>query len=413
MTGMLDIDHAIDDHRVGFLLRLARALHAAGTPAHRLEEVLVDGASRLGLEGQFFTTPTSIMAAFGPVERQRTHLIRVEPGTVDLGKLAALDAVARDVHRGATTLADGSARVDEVLAGRSPYRWWLIVLAYGLASAAGCRFLGGGLAEIEAALGVGLVIGLLSRVFARRTLPGSLFELTASFVGSLIVSLLVVWGYRCAVSTTTLAGLLSIVPGLTMTVAMMELASRHLASGTARFSGAAIVFLVMVVGVALAATLVTSFHGPIRSSAVIALPVWTRYVALAVAPVAFSILLGARPRDLPYIYGASLLAYFGMLGGQRAIGAELGAAIGSLIVGLAANAYERARLGPALVPLTPGVLMLVPGSLGFRSLTALLDANVIAGVDTAFNMVLTAASLAAGLLVASLVLPPGELHGGG
>ena len=73
---------------VGFILRLGRALHSYGYAANQLEEVMDQAAQRLGLRGQFFTTPTSIFAAFGPQEDQRTFLIRVEPGGVDLGRLA-------------------------------------------------------------------------------------------------------------------------------------------------------------------------------------------------------------------------------------------------------------------------------------------------------------------------------------
>lgn len=400
-----EVDGPDVDASIGYVMRLGRALHAAGTSAPRLEEVLQDACDRLGLRGQFFTTPTSIFAAFGPVERQRTHLMRVEPGSIDLGKLAAIDRVARDVQAGRLRLADASARVDEVTAGSHPYPRFVRLLVYALASAVGCRFLGGGLAEIQAALLVGLSIGLLSLVFQRSTLPSYLFEFAAAFLGSLVVSLLVVQGFRLAISTATLAGIIVVLPGLTLTVAMTELASRHLASGTARLSGAFVVFLALIVGVALAATLVSAIHGPLPSAAVRRLPAWTLYAALAFAPLVFSILLGARRRDLPWIYLASLIGFAGMQAGQRTLGPELGAAVGSLGVGLVANAYDRFRFGPQAVVFTPGVLLLVPGSLGFRSMTALRDAQTVAGIETAFAVVLTAVALAAGFLVANVVLP--------
>ncbi len=393
------------DASIGFVMRLGLALHTAGTPAPRLEEVLLDASHRLGLEGQFFTTPTSIFAAFGPVERQRTHLLRVEPGSVDLGKLAAIDRVARDVQAGRLRAAEGSARVDAVAAAAHPYHWGVRLLAYALASAVGCRFLGGGLAEVQAAGLVGLGIGLLSLVFSRFTLPSYLFEFAAAFLGSLIVSLLVSGGYALAISTATLAGIIIVLPGLTLTQAMTELTSRHLASGTARLGGAVVVLLALVVGVALAATLVTAAHGPLRSAAVQKLPSSTLYVALALAPLVFSLLLGARRRDLPWIYVASLVGYFGMQAGQRTLGPELGAAVGSLGVGLVANVYDRLRFGPQAVVFTPGVLLLVPGSLGFRSMTALLDAQTVAGIDAAFTMTLTAVALAAGFLLANVIVP--------
>ena len=76
-----------------FILHLAKALHAHGYSAHRLEEVLGEVSARLGVEAQFFTTPTSIFAAFGPPDQQRTHLLRVQPGEPNLGHLSRLDAV--------------------------------------------------------------------------------------------------------------------------------------------------------------------------------------------------------------------------------------------------------------------------------------------------------------------------------
>lgn len=391
---------------VGYVLRLGRALHAAGTPADRLEDVLDEASDQLGLEGQFFTTPTSLFAAFGPVERQRTHLIRVQPGAIDLGRLAALHVVVRDVRRRRMAITDAIGRIEAVAASAPPYAWPVVTLASGVASAAGCRFLGGGLAEIRVAFVVGLVIGLLARAFRRLERPGHLFELTSAFVATLLVSTIFIAGYRSSISVTTLAGVLIVLPGLTLTTAMTELASRHLAAGTARLSGAFVVFLAIAVGVALATTVVGAVYGPLRSPAVVRLPDWTLLIALAAMPLAFAALLGARMRDVPAIYLAAVVAFASMQAGQRALGAELGAVVGSVAVGILANAYERFGWGASQVPLTPGVLLLVPGSLGFQSMSALLDANTMAGVETAFSMLLTAISLAAGLLVANLLLPP-------
>jgi hypothetical protein len=42
---------------------------------------------------------------------------------------------------------------------------------------------------------------------------------------------------------------------------------------------------------------------------------------------------------------------------------------------------------------------------GFRSLESLLARDVVAGVDTAFKMLMVAVSIVAGLLVANAVVP--------
>src|SRR5262245_56627721 len=100
---------------IGFVLRLGRSLHAYGIPAHRLEEVMEKASAKLGLQGQFFSTPTSIFASFGPQEEQQTFLMRVTPGEVVLGKVAELDDVTTGVLRGALGPAEGSQLIDHIL----------------------------------------------------------------------------------------------------------------------------------------------------------------------------------------------------------------------------------------------------------------------------------------------------------
>nr|NIR60464.1 threonine/serine exporter family protein [Gammaproteobacteria bacterium] len=62
----------VDDPRLVFVLDLARALHAYGMPADRLETMLEAMGEQLDLPVQAFTTPTVILASFGEPPRQRT-----------------------------------------------------------------------------------------------------------------------------------------------------------------------------------------------------------------------------------------------------------------------------------------------------------------------------------------------------
>src|SRR5215211_5388088 len=106
-------EEAANPVAVAFILRLARALHAYGHSAPRLEDILAATADRLGLAGhRFFSMPTQIIAAFGPEDRQRTHLLRVEPGEVNLGKVAALEEVSLDVAHGRVSPQEGMARIE-------------------------------------------------------------------------------------------------------------------------------------------------------------------------------------------------------------------------------------------------------------------------------------------------------------
>lgn len=397
---------ATETAAVGFVLRLGRALHAYGLSADVLETVLETMSERLGLEAQFFTTPTSIFAAFGAPEQQHTHLIRVYPGDVDLGKLAQLDAVARDVEHGRVAVQEGSRLVDAIIAAPPTMGAILRVLGYGMASAAVCRILAGGPTEVVVAGGAGLVAGLLS--LATRRLPHGthVFELVAALAVSALVTGLAASGIRLSVPTATLGGVVALLPGLPVTLAMTELARRHLAAGTARLSGALLVFVAIAFGVAVGNQMAEALMGDVRSFAPRRLPEWTLTLALGVAPLSFALLLRARLRDVPALWVTSTVGYAAVRLAALSFDPALAASVGSLVVGLLANLYDRRGWGPAAVPLVPGVLLLVPGSIGYRSLASLLDQNVVVGVTAGFTMILTAVALAGGLLVASVIVPP-------
>jgi uncharacterized membrane protein YjjB (DUF3815 family) len=63
--------------------------------------------------------------------------------------------------------------------------------------------------------------------------------------------------------------------------------------------------------------------------------------------------------------------------------------------------------------MVPGIILLVPGSVGFRSFAMLLRHDVVSGIEAAFAMVLTATALSTGLLLANLVMPSERATTGG
>ena len=394
-----------DRDAIGFILRLGRALHSYGYAAHRLEEALGGVSRQIGVEAQFFSTPTAISVAFGPQDDQRTFLIRVEPGDQDLGKLTQVDRVILDVLARRLTPAEGSARVEAIVAAPPRYGHLITTMAFGIASAAAARFLDGGLVEIGMAGILGLITGLLAVGVTYVPSTGRIFESTAAFAAAFLTAAASVVIVPHSVFIATLAGLIVLIPGFTLTVALTELATRHLASGTARLAAAMMLFLGIIFGVALGGKVAGLLFGAPIIVEPAALPLWTEFAALAAAPFGLAILLRAAPRDWIWVAAAGWLAYGGARLGGVMLGPELGAFVGALLVGVASNLYALFRDRPSQIPLAPGVLLLVPGSIGFRSLASLLDRQVIGGVEAAFTMVFTAVALVAGLLLGNILIP--------
>jgi uncharacterized membrane protein YjjP (DUF1212 family) len=397
------------DPRVAFLLALGRASHAAGHHSQTLEELLDRTATRLGVsEAQFFTTPTSIFAAFGGEAAQRTYLIRVEPGGPDLGRLVRIEEILEAVLAGRLSPSEGAGRLRDVAVSEAPRGPLIATVAFALSSAASTVFLGGGAKEVALAGGLGLVTGLLALAARHAAALGRIFPAAASFVVALLATVIGAVAGGVAVSVVTLAGLIVLLPGLMIVSAMRELATGHLSSGTARAAGAFIVLIGIGFGVALGTRTAELLVGEVSPVAALPLPAAAIWIAVVVAAVGFTILLHADWRDAPWIVLGSAVALLASRAGGRGLGPELGPFLGSFAVALAGWVFTRATRRPAEVVMAPGVLVLVPGSIGFRSVTALLEHHVVPGIDAAFTALFTAIALVAGLLIASVVLPDGR-----
>lgn len=414
-----------DPPTIPVVLRAAELLHAYGTPAHRLERVVVQIAEHFGHQVQVFNSPTSIFVGFGGEVRDRVRLLRVEPGGVDLGKLVDIDELLEEVEAGRVGAEETLLRLEEL--SQKPPRWGKLGSVVGHAFAAGTAalFFGGRFADIALSFVLGALIGLIEIVSTRRESTTGVFEPLAAFMsagGGLLGAYL--WPGLVDDRVVALASIIVLVPGLSLTVALVELATRHLASGTARLMGAASAFLTIGFGAFLGRLVVGGALGEIGPVEVGAPEgIVTSYgaigLALVLAGVGFGMLFRARLREFPWIVGAGAVGFVAARGAAWLYGRSgatevelatqtpaVAAFTGAVAVGVFANAYARWADRPATVPRLPGLLVLVPGSVGYKALSAFTDQNALTGLETAFQMLLVAAALVGGLLTSNVVLPP-------
>jgi len=400
-----------DPESIAFILKLGRALHQYGSAAHRLEDVVDHVALKLGLDAQVFSQPTSLFAAFGRLGSQRTFMLRVNPGEVNLGKLSDVDDVVRNVLHSGTSPREGSERLDRIREAQWRYGNVANVLSFGVISGASSLLLGGGAKELGVSSLIGLTNGLLSLVAQRSKRFARVFSAIAAFVAAVIatVATQIIGGY--SVPTATLAGLIAMLPGFSLTVALAELSTQHLSSGTARLSGALVAFLELIFGVALGTALVAAILNlnTIPTARTTALPAWVQFVPLIIMPLALTVRLRAHPRDAIWILLAGGLAIGGSRLGSFLLEPQLGVFLGALTVGISSNIFARTFNRPSVTTWVPGLMMLVPGSIGFRSFTSLLGNEVVPGVEAAFKMILTAIALVAGTFIANVIMPPRKL----
>ncbi|MGE0401413.1 MAG: threonine/serine exporter ThrE family protein [Kofleriaceae bacterium] len=402
----MDPTDANEDAAIAFVLALGKALHRYGTPAHRLEEGLLVCCRQLGLaDAEVFTTPTTIIMSFGDPHELRTRMMRVESGELDMSKLAAVDHLADLVGARTIPISDGLARLEAIVRAPPRYGRVLSTFTHAVTVGAFAVFFGGSIMDVAVAAAIGLAVGLLAAFTKRSVDRARMFELVGSMIASTAAGVASSIWTDISPSLVTIAALIVLLPGLSLTVAMTELTTRHIMAGTSRLVFAVIVLLELVVGVAIGSRL-ASVLVDVHHAAPIALPAYAQWIALGAAALGVGVVVQASPRAFGWILAASLVGYLGANLGDVWLGRDMGVLVGAFALGVTSNAYARWLHRPAQVVQVPAVLLLVPGSMGFRGISSLLGRDTLTGIETVFAMFIVAVAIAGGLLVANATLTP-------
>ncbi|MBL8741563.1 MAG: threonine/serine exporter family protein, partial [Myxococcales bacterium] len=286
---------------------------------------------------------------------------------------------------------------------------WSLWLATAVTSGSAAVLFRGSAVDVAIAAVTGVAIFGLGALLGKH--PQARFLL--DFVGALVASLLaaagasVVGGSR---EVVLLAGMIALFPGMTFTTALAELAQKNLVAGAARLMEAAVTFIALVFGIALSIALTSWLDVGMAAPPAKAPLAWP---IQALAAVGTSLSLGVVfgvPRRLLWtalISGAAGYATTALAGPY--LPSYVAAFVAATIVCAIANLLARKTHRPAQLYQLPGMMLLVPGSLGFLSLGDLLKGTYEAGVEKGLLTLLIAGGLVMGVLLANVLFPPNKL----
>jgi len=391
---------------VAFCLELGRAFLTYGIPAHRFEEGMARICRKLGLEGQFFALPTAFFASLEKDGQRWTFFERLNAADLDLEKLTRLQDLTDDLLAGRLAADRAAAAVRGLVS--APPRWGvaLTVACFGLGSVPAACFFGGGWRELALTGALGLLVGTCAWLLGRSRGSARLLHPVAGLLVGFLAVLTASRFSHVSPQIVTISGLIILLPGLRLVVAMNELATGNVVAGTSRLMDTAMTFLALGFGVALGQRLAAPWMESALRGAPVPLPAWTLALALLAVAAALMVLFRARPADFPWILAACVLAFLGARGGSVWLGPQFGVGLGAFLLGLASNLFSRFLRRPSVVPLLPGLMVLVPGGLGFKGLEFIIQKQLMAGLDTAFQALFVAIALLTGLLLAHATVQP-------
>lgn len=403
--------------RIAFLAELARRLHQYGTTAPRLETAIARSAQRLGLAADVWSSPTAIIVSFADLAQgedgvaQVTQVMRLPPGDVNLARLCEADRIADSVIDGQMELREGFHLLRKLGAPDSFREKLGLIASYGLCAASVVALLlHSAWPDLITAGFIGVIIGCITVASGNRPRLAAASEAISAMVATIIATLVSAYIVPLAMKSVVLGSLIVLLPGMALTTAVREISSQHLVAGTARMAGAVATLLKLTFGAVAASQLCEAIGIDPRNYALPPLPAWADWPSLILGAFSFAILFRAARRDWLVVMGSVILGYLatrwgGSISGSLP-GAPFGVFVGGVMLGALSNVYARYAQQPGAVVREPGIILLVPGSVSFRSVSYLLDRDASLGMDTGLLGITLLVSLVAGLLFGDLLIAP-------
>ncbi len=401
-----------DDPKAIFIATLARELHRAGVASDQLERTIVSISRVLGLQVEIFALPTNVTLAIGPRYAQQIVMLRMNPGRVNLRKLALLNEIFDDLQNGSIDLQTAVTQLHQIDTHCPPPPAFMTVLALASVAVGVAVLLGGGVHELIVAALIGISTGVLSFFTTRNAVMNRLFEVFAAFVATLIVAAYTHYLHPVNLYISIVAGVVVLLPGYSLTLALHELANQDLIAGTARLGRVFAILLALGCGAFLGFAVVGAVFA--YTADVQPQPVGPVFWVAAVALLSFglSVDLDARLRDFVWVFLASIVALAASFAFSKVPGAhQVAPFLASLVCGLVANGGAKFLRVPQPVLLVPALHVLVPGSLSYQSVLWVLSRTNYADAATlAANALIAAVLIVAGLLLSQLIVPGAPLR---
>ncbi|AZI58922.1 threonine/serine exporter family protein [Nakamurella antarctica] len=385
------------------LLSVGAALIASGRSVYETEDEVRRLGAAYGAPGtRVSATPTGLLVSVG--SNRSVGFEAAGPGL----RFDQADAVARIVRDGLRGTLLPEAAIRKVQTAReAPSRvpQWLGYAAL-LPIAAGISLIvQPGWPNLLAALAGAVVSGGLMKLASKSALIQTLLPVLAAFAVSSLTFLAADHGLLEGPLRTLLAPLAVLLPGALLVTGMSELAAGAMVAGAARLTFGIVQLLLLALGIVAGAKLAfrgsTAGVGQFSDVQLHELGWWAPWLGLLLVGAGVYYNVSAPTGALPWIWLLLLVAFGGQMLGQAWSGAAAGGLIGAVFAAVGAAVIQRIPAGPPqIVVFLPAFWLLVPGSLGLLSTTALAT-DAESGFGAAISAVGVVTCIALGVLVGS------------
>ncbi|MGN2639627.1 threonine/serine ThrE exporter family protein [Nocardia takedensis] len=325
---------------------------------------------------------------------------------MDFTRLAAVDRLTRRIRTQVVPPEDAREALDAIVAAPHPYHRWAATFAWSLLAAAIGALLGGGWLVALVSFAATAAIDRVNRVLNRYGLPFFFQHMAGGVVAAspAIVLSTLAEPLGLAVDPTLIiaAGITVLLSGLQLVGAVQDAITGAPITASARLLEVMMMTGGIVAGIVLALRLAQVVGATVPAIDMVSgrditdLPV--KLVAGAVAAFAFALACYAEKRALAaaaFGGAAGIIVY--LLVEHAGFGPVVSSGVAATVVGLAGGLMARRALTPPLVVAVAGITPLLPGLKVYRGLYALLNDEVLLGMNQLLSAFGIGCALAAGV----------------
>lgn len=349
---------------IPFLTLLAKTFHSYGAPVNRTELNMREVAEVLGVVANFSVMPTQITITFGLPEGMDavSRTFRCDQNIVECGRLYLVEKLIEQIRTRNVDLYQAREKLLQIRSMSPQFPRIVQVTAIALSSGSSAiLFFGGSWTDFTIAFIMGIWVGICCWFAELSPAFGRVLEIISALVIAAVAVPVTYYSKGCF-SAIVLSACVWLLPGLTLTLAIRELATGNMVAGTVRMFSAFMTALKLGFGIAFGSYIPfwiprTGITTPCQATAS---PYWMLPTFFTTV-VPFNILLDTSLWQWPgqlITSGVGFIIYF-VFSTYVKLPGELVSVVAAFGVSLVGNGY-------ALWSNTPGVVYIVSGILLVR-----------------------------------------------
>lgn len=389
-----------------FVTQLVSQAHEYGVSFIRLQDLMSQLPQLFGFYGVMLAASPFLFFEFwrqGDSDPIRVT-IQLPAGNFDLAKLSELNVLVNDLTAGKVPIEKGVARLKQIDSLPPPYKSSVVALGYALCGAGFAVLLSANWLDVIFAALLSLVVYGITVTAVKSQWLADRMNFTSALVASILANLLAILFPGTNAFIVSLCAVVVLVPGLSLTLGMTELASKIVISGINRLVDGILITIVLVLGNMMGASIVQALWTVPPPDAAADSPIWIIFTSIIVLMLGLIFVFKVRLKDLAWVILAGELAYAGVLvGGQ--LGNWQGSFLGALILGLFTSLFASRLQRPGSVVMLPGIMILVPGVAAYFGLNTLQTSGVFGALPAAWGVLAQILAIMGGLFIAASILP--------